>query len=242
MSKPHSHSWSRVVLEEGEAAPPDSRRQEFRWKTVKKGRLRPSAPQPTDYHCHGEHCYRSLDRCTRTECVAQIDREIDLIDSEIDALGAEFAERLYHIDKLNSSIRASCNMDNYYSSENEESSNALVVARQAKAPTVSCRCPSCKIAHKQNVRFVLSEKLSAAQLRLEVLGDYRVAHEKEPVEWTGPPCVSRKMLHSSTAMLTILTAQVSQRNILLQSEQPKAEVFLHYDQRSRCRTPTMLRR
>lgn len=189
MAGPDSHSWSRVVDDSNAAAVFNNGKQEFRWKTAKKGRIRPSAPRPTE-KCHEEHCRTVLGRCMKRDCIARIDRQLSLIKAENATLDAEFTKRLENIHELEREILRNCNMDEYYSSENHESTMARFATRLASVPGALCSCVSCELAYEQKVSSDWNDKLSAAQLRLEVLRDYRVAHEEEAVEWKMPQYVS----------------------------------------------------
>lgn len=183
MSKPDSSSWAQVLANGSAEAPFDSRRLEFRWKTVKKGRLRPSASSPVD-ECRADHCQTSKDSCAKTECVARLKRQLSTVQTENNALAAAFTERLRDLDKLRIDISENCKMDNFFSNENEQSRIAVIKARRAKATPLLCECVNCQLESQRNESVIVNEKLSAAQYRLKVLREYRHANDKGSIQQT----------------------------------------------------------
>lgn len=183
MSDSNSTSWAQVLVDDSAATPSDSRRLEFRWKTAKTGRCRPNASTTTD-ECNGDHCQTSANRCTKKDCIAGLSRQLSILKAENKASVAAFTERLGDLDKLRNEISENCHMENFSSSEIDQSRVAVIKARRAKTTPASCECVYCQLAFQQNESGIAKERLAAAQHRLTVLRQYRLANDKGAVQRT----------------------------------------------------------
>lgn len=127
VSESCSYSWADVV-NNGHAAPArQNERLEFRWKSVKKGSLRARAATP-ESDCDGHHCQISEAPCTRKDCIARIDRQLVTVKAENIAVAGAFEARLRDLDQLRQEICENCKMENFFSSDMEESSLAVIKA------------------------------------------------------------------------------------------------------------------
>lgn len=165
MSQLHSHSWADVVNNSGAALLPQSGKQEFRWKIVKKGRLRRCAAAPAN-ECNGDHCQTSKDPCTEKECIARLDRQLSIVKAENIAVAATFEARLHDLDKLRQEIAEYCKTDDFFSADAESSRLALLKAKRIKSTPVFCECLGCQLLFQQNESAISHQRLSAAQHRV----------------------------------------------------------------------------
>lgn len=178
-----SSSWANIVTNGRAASASLNERVEFRWKAVKKGRLRTPARKAAS-ECLDDHCQASESPCTKKECIAYLERQLSIGKGENVALAAAFEARLLDLDKLRQELAENCKMDDFFSPEMEASRLAVIKARRTKTRPALCDCLSCQLVLHQEEAAVLNEKLSAAQHRLQVLREYRIANDREAVHRT----------------------------------------------------------
>ena len=178
MSQNCSDSWADVVTKGRAVSGGPNERLEFRWKSAKKGRLRAPA-QKAASECCDDHCQASGTACTKKECIAYMERQLSIAGSENVALASAFEARLLDLDKFRQEIAENCKMDHFFSSEMEESRLAVIKARRTKTGPALCDCLSCQLDFYRDEAAVLNDKLSAAQHRLQVLREYRIANDRE---------------------------------------------------------------
>lgn len=176
-------SWANVVTNGRAASAGAKEKLEFRWKAVKKGRLRAPAPEAAS-ECRNDHCQVSESACTKKECTAYLERQLNIVKGENVALAAAFEARLLDLDKLRQELAEKCKMDDFFSPEMEQSRLAVIKARRTKIQPSLCECPSCQLAFHREEAVVLNDRLYAARHRLQVLREYRVANDREAIHRT----------------------------------------------------------
>lgn len=184
MAESDSSPWARAVRDGIAATVVQAGKQEFTWKPMKKGRLRPHAGTPKE-DCYEDHCSLS-GTCSKEDCIARLAQQLDTLKAENIALDAACDGLRRQINDLVNEIFEECNIANF-ASETESSKTALYRASSNRSLTLkrlSCGCTSCQLEIQQGDSKSLDECLSAARYRFQTLREYRIANDREAVQRT----------------------------------------------------------